>query len=441
MRPGHESRPRLPVIEGPPSRQGPDRGTDRRLAFGGLVIAMGFLASALGSLLLPAETRMGWWLPLHLALAGAAGTAIAAMLPFFAAALTVAPPAAPLLRGAAVGLLAIGAALAAFGRTGGAALPDPLAAAGAGAYVAGAAAVGLAAAVPLRRAAGSRRPTTELAYAVGLGAVGIGAGLAALYLLGVPMVVSAWPSLRVAHAWLNAFGFVGLVVAGTLLHFAPTVVGSRIQRRRSGLVGVAGLATGPAVVALGYAVGSDLAARLGAIATVGGAAALAAHGVQAQRTAAGWTTEADWHRFTSGSLLAAPVWLAVAATVAGLPIVAAGATPDAWRLEPVLAPLVAGFVIQVLLGALAHLVPAIGPGDPERHASARRILGRDATLRFGAWNVGVAALTLGLLAGPASVAGPVATVAGGLVALGAALLATSLAAALVLLGLCLRDRR
>ncbi|HSL97874.1 MAG TPA: hypothetical protein VK831_04820 [Candidatus Deferrimicrobiaceae bacterium] len=435
------SLPRLPVVERPPTRLGPDRGTDRRLTFGGLVVAIGFLAAALVSLLLPAEVRMGWWLPLHFALAGAAGTAIAAMLPFFVAALTVAPPAAPILHGAAIGLVAHGAALAAVGRASGAALPDPLAAVGAGAYVAGAAAVGLAAAMTLRRATGPRRPATELAYGVGLAAVGIGAALAALYLLGAPEVVRAWPSLRVAHAWLNAFGFVGLVVAGTLLHFAPTVVGARIRRRRSGLVAVAGLAAGPAVVALGYAAGADLAARLGALATIGGAAALAVHGAQAQRDAAGWTTDSAWHRFTSGSLLAAPAWLVVATLVAGLPVVAAGGTPMAWRLEPVLAPLVAGFVVQVLLGALAHLVPAIGPGGPERHADARRILGRDATPRLAAWNVGVAALTLGLLADPASVAGPVATVAGGLVAIGAALAATSLVAALVLLGLCLRDRR
>jgi nitrite reductase (NO-forming) len=435
-----ESRQRLPVVDTPSPRRGPDRGADRRLAFGGLVVAIGFLAAALVSLLLPAEVRLGWWLPLHLALAGAAGTAVAAMLPFFVAALAVAVPAPPALRGGAIALVAVGAAVAAVGRASGAALPDPLAAVGAGAYVAGMGAVGLAAAIPLRRATGPRRPATELAYGVGLVAVAIGAALAALYLLGFREIVAAWPSLRIAHAWLNAFGFVGLVVTGTLLHFAPTVVGSRIRRRRSGLVAVTGLAVGPALVALGYATGFDLAARLGALGAIGGGAALAVHGLEAQRDAAGWTTEAEWHRFTGGSLLAAPVWLLVATAIAGLPLVVAGATPAAWRLEPVLAPLVAGFAVQVLIGALAHLVPAIGPGGPERHASARRILGRDGSLRLAAWNVGVAALTVGLLVEPAGSAGA-ATAGAALVAIGAALLATALVAALVLLGLCLRDGR
>ena len=49
------------------------------------------------------------WLPLHLVLAGAAGTAIAGVLPFFTAALAVAPPADPRARLAAVGLIVVGA--------------------------------------------------------------------------------------------------------------------------------------------------------------------------------------------------------------------------------------------------------------------------------------------------------------------------------------------
>lgn len=393
-------------------------------------MAGAFLVAALASLALPDAVRLGWWLPLHLALAGAAGSAIAAMLPFFVAALTVAPPAHPLLHGGGIALVAAGAGLAAAGRAAGAAVPDPVAAAGAVTYLAGIVAVGLSAALPLRHAAGPRRPATQLAYAVALVSVAIGAALAALYLGGVPEIVERWPWLRAGHAWLNTFGFVGLAVAGTLLHFAPTVAGSRIRRRRAGVVAVAGLALGPASLALGYAAGADGLARAGALVTLGGAVALAVHGLHVQRDASGWTTEAEWHRFTAGSLLVAPAWLVVAAAIAAWPVLDAGAEPGAWRLEPLLAPLVAGFALQVLLGALAHLVPAIGPGGPEQHAAARRILGRDATLRLAGWNVGVAALTLGLLGGPWP-----------LVPAGGAVVAACLVAALVLLGLCLRERR
>jgi hypothetical protein len=54
-----------------------DRGGDRRVVVVALAIAGGFLAAALGSVLLPIEVRRGAWLPLHLALAGGATVAIA----------------------------------------------------------------------------------------------------------------------------------------------------------------------------------------------------------------------------------------------------------------------------------------------------------------------------------------------------------------------------
>jgi nitrite reductase (NO-forming) len=420
---------RLAVIDTEPVRRGPDRRVDRGLTFAGLAVAILFLIAALVSLLLPADVRLGSWLPLHLALAGAAGTAIAAMLPFFVAALAVASPAPAALHGGAIALVAAGAALAAFGRALAGGAVDPVAAAGAALYVAGIAAVGVSAALPLRRAAAPHRPATELAYAVALVNVAVGASLAGLYVAGWPAVVSDWLGLRVAHAWLNVFGFVGLVVAGTLIHFAPTVFGSRIRRRRAGWLAVAALAAGPPLVALGHAFTDSSLVRVGTLAALVGAAALVVHGAQAYRDRAGWTSDAPWHRFTSWSLLAAPAWLVLALLIAAARTLPGGADPAAWRLDEVLAPLVAGFAVQVLLGALAHLVPAIGPGGPEHHAAERRLLGREATVRLLAWNAGTGALALGL--------------AGGwwlLAAAGAALLATTLAATLLLLALCVYGR-
>jgi hypothetical protein len=61
----------LAVIETEPRRRGPDRTRDRRVTFAGLVVAVLFLIAAAISLALPPGTRLGWWLPLHLALAGA----------------------------------------------------------------------------------------------------------------------------------------------------------------------------------------------------------------------------------------------------------------------------------------------------------------------------------------------------------------------------------
>lgn len=425
-----DGRRSLPVLDTEPATRGPDRGRDRRLTVAGLAAAVAFLAAGLASLALPTAARLDAWLPLHLVLAGGAGTAIAAMLPFFTAALTVARPGPPPLRGAAIAAIALGAALAALGRAVFGPGPSPLAAAGAAFYGVGAILVLLATLAALRGATGPRRPVTELAYLVGLVEVTVGVALAALLLAGSPEVTASWGTLKPAHAWLNLLGFVALVVAGTLAHFAPTVAGARIGRRPWAAVAVAGLGAGAPVVAVGYGAGSDLVVRLGSVVEVAGAAALVTHGWLAHRARYAWTTDHEWHAFTSGSLLAAPAWLLVASTIAALRIAAAGADPGGWQLEALLAPLVAGFVVQVLLGALSHLVPAIGPGRPERHAAERRILGRDGRLRLGAWNAGVTAVTVGVLAGQDMLS-----------AAGIAILVAGFAATLFLLIACLVGRR
>jgi hypothetical protein len=65
------------------------------VALAGLAAAIAFLVAAVTSLALPPAGRLELWLPVHLVLAGGAATAIAAMVPFFVAALSVAPPAHP----------------------------------------------------------------------------------------------------------------------------------------------------------------------------------------------------------------------------------------------------------------------------------------------------------------------------------------------------------
>lgn len=377
------------------------------MALGGLAIAIAFIPFAVVSLVLPADARLGLWLPVHLALAGAAGTAIAAMLPFFVGALAVGVPAPAPLRVAGILLVAGGALAGVMGRVGVAGAISPVAAGGAVTYVVGMALVGLSAALPLLGRTGTRRPVAEAAYAIGLMDVLVGVALVALYLAGDPGTAAAWSGLRVAHAWLNLLGFVTLVIAGTLVHFAPTVAGSRIRRRGSGTLAVSLLAVAAPVVAVGYAVGAGGLAATGATAAVAGAGALVLHGVGAHRDRAGWTSDLPWHRFTGGSLLAAPAWLVVATALAAAGIAAHGTEPNGWRLDRLAGPLVLGFVVQVLLGSASHLLPAIGPGTPQAHAAQRRLLGTSATERLVGWNLGVALVTAGQVA-----AIPVVTLAG-----------------------------
>src|SRR3989304_3367516 len=113
----------LPIVQlaGPSSGRPPiSRSADRRVTAAGLTAAGTFLAAAVLATLLPDAARRGTWLPLHLALAGGAGTAIASMMPFFAAALAAAAPVDARLRRAAIGAVALGALLAPLGGGGGA---------------------------------------------------------------------------------------------------------------------------------------------------------------------------------------------------------------------------------------------------------------------------------------------------------------------------------
>jgi nitrite reductase (NO-forming) len=94
-------------------------------------------------------------------------------------------------------------------------------------------------------------------------------------------------------------------------------------------------------------------------------------------------------------------------------------------------PLVFGWAVQVLVGAWTHLLPAVGVTAPAPRAAMRARLGRVATPRLVAWNLGVLVAWIGLAVDVLPVA--LAGIAGfSLAALGAVALALSS---------LLRDRR
>lgn len=383
-----------------------ERSRDRQVVVAALALTVGFLVAALGTAFLPEETRRGDWLPLHLALAGAASTAIAGVMPFFTAAFAAAPPADVRLRFSAVLAVAFGALGVAVGVSAGA---GPVAAAGGVAFVGGIVLTGLATVRPLRAALGPSRGIVVQGYLVALGEVGIGATLATLLVAGWPPVVEAWGALKPAHAWLNLVGFVSLVIATTLLHFFPTVVGARIAARRSARLTVLGLAAGSITVAAGFALRVDLVGRAGAVLAIVGAIALAAYARGIWLTRGHWTTDQAWHRFAIGGLVSAIAWFEIGMAIAAGRVVVLGTDPAAWSLEAVVAPLVAGWVSLALLASATHLLPAVGPGDLASHARQRSLLGRQSLLRLGLADVGVAALAAGLPFGvePAVVSGAV----------------------------------
>lgn len=357
-----------------------------------IATAIAFLVAAVLAMLLPAAVRRGGWLPLHLALAGGATTAIAGVMPFFAAAFAAAPPSDERLRLGAVGAVAAGAVGISLGVVG---AQGPLALGGGLLFLAGLAATGAATVRPLSRALGPSRGLISQGYVLALGEVAVGALVATLFVAGWPPIVEGWGGLKPAHAWLNLVGFVSLVVATTLLHFFPTVVGARITVRPAARLTVVGLGAGAPLVAVGFVAGSDPVARLGAVVTAIGAAAVAWNAVATWRTRAHWTTDPGWHRFAIGSLAAAITWFEVGTAIAVGRLLSSGAAPEAWSADAVGAPLVAGWMGLAILGSATHLIPAVGPGDPQAHGRQRSLLGRHAFARLAIANAGIVGLAIG----------------------------------------------
>ncbi len=406
-----------------------DRSADRVVAVASIALAVAFLAAAALSLLLPVADRRGAWLPLHLALAGGATTAIAGVMPFFAAAFAAAPPMDARLRGAAVAAVASGALGVSAGFAGFAGAVTGLAVVGGCLYVAGILLTGAVTIRPLGRALGPSRGLVTQGYVAALIEVAIGATLAILLLAGWPPIVEAWGRLKPVHAWLNLVGFVSVVVATTLLHFFPTVVGARIVVRPSARVVVAGLAGGAPLAALGMAIGSDGLARIGAIAVAAGALGLVVNAAGTWRTRAHWTTDPGWHGFAIGCLVAAIGWFALGIGLLAARVLIAGAQPAGWAIDPIGGPLVAGWLGLALLGSATHLLPAVGPGDQAAHARQRMVLGRWPVGRLVGANAGVAGLALGW---PLRI--DALAMAGALALIGTLALTTVLLAAAILTG-------
>ncbi len=403
--------------KGAPRRQAVDRRADRVVAMAAIATAMAFLVAAVIVAFLPSTERVGLWLPLHLALAGAATTAIAGVMPFFSAAIGTAQPVDARLRWTSVLLVAGGASAIAFGFSRGLLL---LASLGGVAFIAGAIMVGYATLAPWRRGLGPKGGVVAVGYGAAVVMVVLGATLATLFLARWPPVMEAWASLKPAHAWLNLVGFVSLIIATTLLHFFPTVAGTRIRRTPAAYAAILGLAGGAAVVAIGFAITADGVVRAGGMLVAVGALGLTVYAGQTWRARFHWRTDHAWHAFAMGGLVSAIAWFDAGMLLAVVRLLRDGASPRAVDVGILIGPLVAGWLGLAVLASATHLVPAVGPGDAAAHARQRISLGRWAVLRLAAANAGITLATLGLIADLDVVT------AFGTVLLGAALLLTAI---------------
>ena len=395
--------PQLISLGAPPNERGSpgvDRGAERRTVLAGLLLAAAFLFAGLVAVV-TSGSAAGSWLPLHLALAGAAGIAIGTMLPHFMVSLAAAAPAPAWRRRAGLTLLSAGVVAAAVGMQAG---PRSLAAAGGAAYVIGLAWTAWTGFAPARAGLGRRAGIVDAAYGLALLNGAAAVTIAVLMLLGADPVTGAWLALKPAHAWLNLVGFVSLVIAGTLIHLYPTVIGGRIRVDRTLAVLVLGLGVGAPLAAAGYALDLRLAVTLGAAGVIAAALALIVYAVQVWRVRGAWRTELAWHRVAISHLNAGIGWFAVGALALAWGPLTVGSDPAGWELGRVWGPWVAGWALQVLVGSWTHLLPAVGPGDAVRHAAQRAWLARSGPLRLVAWNLGTALLFVGGWVSPAPIA-------------------------------------
>ena len=370
----------------------------------GIVVALAFLCAAVLSALLPTGARLGIWLPLHLAMAGAASTAVAAVMPFFSAAIATTQPVASWLRWSAVIAVAVGGAGVSLGFAQG----QPTTAALAGLlFLVGLTLTAMATLAPVSKALGPRGGVITLGYAAALAFVAVGAALATAMLLGVESVAASWVWLKPAHAWLNMVGFVSLVIATTLLHFFPTVIGARIKRTPSAYLTVAGLGLGAALVAVGFGARSDTLARLGAALSLAGVGGLFTYAWQVWQTRARWTGDRGWHTFAMGGLISAMGWFGLSMVLAAGRVLLDGIAPAGTSNEALVTPFVAGWMGLAVLASATHLVPSIGPGGPHAHGRQRVLLGRGGRARLLAADAGIGALALGhpMAVEPLTVAG------------------------------------
>lgn len=335
------------------------------------------------------------WLMVHVPLLGAATAAILVWSQHFADTLLRRP--APAGRaGLGIRLIAhsVGAALVIAGI-----LQSMVPLTLFGATIVGAAimAHGIILAVQLRRALPTRFGLL-VRYYVAASIVFLG-GIAIGGLMSATADSAATDRLVAAHVVLNAYGWIGLTVLGTLVLLWPTVLHARMPATadRGARHALPLLLGGLAVAVAGPLLDVRPLVAAGLLIWLGGAARLAAEGVRAAAGFVGGDSEKTRVRpmppatFAGWSLAAAFAWLWIAGAVLA---VAALVSADWASLRgawvPLLGPLVGGFGVQVLMGALSHLLPVVAMGSPAAARTSAQVLDRGAAFRVCVLNGAIA---------------------------------------------------
>lgn len=212
--------------------------------------------------------------------------------------------------------------------------------------------------------------------------------------------------LLLAHQVINVLGFVGITVAGTLLTLWPTVLRTRLDPAQAARAarGLFGMGAGVLLGVFGALLGSGL---LGGIAMLLYLASWLWVGALLVRLAV--QSARQGHRvpvplFPVLSIGAGIMWFTLALVgLAMMWLISAegllGASLLAVDVQRLTAPFVAGFVLQVLLGAMSHLLPVTMGGGPRATGAGLTELSRGAIWRVVTYNLALAVFVLTTLGG------------------------------------------
>lgn len=365
-----------------------------------MLAARAWLTLAGLSLLLPEADRVGPWLPLHLALAGAISTAISGAMQNFVVALTATPAPSERIVIAQFVLVNVGAAAIALDRVLGHELGVAV---GGTLFLLGIALLGWIV-LRARRRSLHRRHTLPIAmYAIAIAALLVGGTFGAL-VGGGAVTGETWLGLRQAHMTLNLLGWVSLTIAGTLVTFLPTVLRIRMPPWH-GWATVALLVAGLSAIATGLAVRVEPLAGVGGVAYAAGALGVAWLAVKVMRTPRTWPVPV-----AAKHLLLGLAWFQAGALALAVAL-ARGLDAFASFREPFLAIFALGWAVQTLLGAWLYLLPMARPGHPDDRRRQLAAIELGGTVQLLALNGGVLLLAL---AGAGWVSGTVGAVGAGL---------------------------
>lgn len=252
--------------------------------------------------------------------------------------------------------------------------------------------------------AGRLRPVVGF-YVAGAVALAVGASLGTWLATAGHDGTVEYARVVAAHAHANVFGWLGLTALGTLFMLWPAALRTRmVESAPQNARRVLALSCGGLAVAIaGLLAGVRPVAALGMVGYAGGVLcslrpALSTARQRPPHTAAGWL------------LGAATGWLAVAVLIDVVSLLLGHGPLDrpVDRLVPLLA---AGFVGQLLTGALSFLLPVVLGGGPVGNRVLTARLEYGWRTRLVATNLGVLALALPTGAVPRTL-GWVATLAG-----------------------------